>query len=125
MAAERLGDRGNEADFAGSTVCEAVLAGGLAALVGDLLERPAGMDAPVDLCCGDYKVTRPVAVGIERHEFDKAHDDAAIAGEFGKSFDFVIVNFADQDGGHFCGGGGGFFGGGRAGANGWKKIWFG
>src|SRR6266436_7851028 len=94
MAAERLGDRGDEADFTGCAVGEALFAGGLAALVGDLFERPAGLDTPVDLCGGDYQVTCPVTVGIERHEFDKTHDDAAIAGEFGKSFDFVIVEAA-------------------------------
>src|SRR5258708_296030 len=88
MAAERLSDRGDEADFTGSAISEAVLAGGLTALVGDLLERPARVDAPVDLRGGDYQVARPVAVGIKRHEFDKAHDDAAIACEFGEGFDF-------------------------------------
>src|SRR5260370_27882773 len=101
MAAERLVDGGDEADFAGSAVGEAVLSGGLAAFVGDLHERPTGVDAPVDFRGGDYKVTGPVAVGIERHEFDKAHDDGAVAGEFGKSFDFVVVDSADQDSVYF------------------------
>src|SRR6266567_2573474 len=101
MAAERLGDRGDEADFTRCAVGEAVLASGLTALVGDLLERPARVDAPVDLRSGNYQVARPVAVGIKRHELDKTHDDAAMAGEFGKSFDFVVVEATDQDGVHF------------------------
>jgi len=56
----------------------------------NLLERPTGVDALVDFAAG-RRGARPVAVGIERHEFDKAHDDAALAGEQGESFDFVVV----------------------------------
>src|SRR5258708_22317949 len=52
MTAERLGNRGDEADFAEGAVSEAVLASGLTALVGGLLERPARVDAPVHLCGG-------------------------------------------------------------------------
>src|SRR6266446_608903 len=111
MAAERLGDRSDEADFTGSAVVEAVLASGLAALVGNLLERPARVNAPADLRGGDYQVTCPVTVGIERHEFDKTHDDAAVAGEFGEGFDFVVVEATDQDGVHFGGCEAGLLGG--------------
>ena len=47
--AEGLGHRGDEADFAGGAIGKAVFAGGFAALVGNLLKRPAGIDALVDL----------------------------------------------------------------------------
>src|SRR5258708_12245670 len=71
MAAERLSDRGDEADFAEGAVSEAVLASGLTALVGDLLERPARVDAPVDLRGGDYQVALPVPGPLKTPSFHK------------------------------------------------------
>src|SRR5467141_2110922 len=103
MAAEGLRHRRDEADLAGSTIRKAVLASGFAALVRDLLERPAGMDAPVDFGGGANQAASAMAVGIERHEFDKAHDDACFAGVRSEGFDFVVVDAADQDGVHFDG----------------------
>src|SRR5258708_6503597 len=97
MAAEGLGDGSDEADFTGRAVGKTVLASGLAALVRNLLERPTGVDALVDFRSGDDEAAPPVAVGIERHEFDKTHDDAALAGEKRESFNFVLVEAADQD----------------------------
>src|SRR2546421_897330 len=41
VATKRLGHRGNEADFTGRAIGKAILAGGFAALVRYLLERPA------------------------------------------------------------------------------------
>src|SRR5713101_1302897 len=98
MAAKGLSHRRDEADFAGCAVSEAVFARGLAALVGDLLERPTGMDALMDLGGRNNKAASPMAVGIERHEFDKAHNDAGFAGVGSDSFDFVVVDAADEDG---------------------------
>src|ERR1700687_5152798 len=103
MAAERLGDGSDEADFAGRAIGKTVFASGFAALVRNLLERPAGVNTLVDLRGGNDEAARPVAVGIERHEFDKAHDHASFAGEQGESFDFVVVEAADQDGVYFGG----------------------
>src|SRR5467141_903750 len=77
MAAEGLGDGSDEADFTGCAVGKTVLASGLAALVRNLHERPAGVDSLVDFRGGDDDVARPVAVGIERIEADV---DAAEAG---------------------------------------------
>src|ERR1700745_1567428 len=104
MAAERLSHWGDEADFARRDVGKPILARGLAALVGNLDERPAGVDALVDFGGGDDKATSPMAVGIEGHEFDKAHNDAGFTGVGSESFDFVVVNAADQDGVDFGGG---------------------
>src|SRR6266850_787421 len=98
MAAERLGDGSDEANFTGRAVGKTVFASGLAALVRNLLERPTRVDALMNLRGGDDEVARPVAVGIERHEFDEAHDDAALAGEQGESFDFVVVEAAEAGG---------------------------
>src|SRR5216683_846523 len=103
MATEGLGHRGDKADFTGRAIGKAVFARRLAALVGYLHERPAGMDALVDVRGGHDKAARPVAVGIERHKFDKAHDDAGFAGVQSKGFYFVVVQAADQDGVHLGG----------------------
>src|SRR5260370_37881842 len=104
MAAEGLSYRGDEADFAGRTVSKEVFACGLAAFVGNLHERPAGVDSLVDFGSGDDEAASPMAVGIEGHEFDKTHDDACFAGVRGKGFDFVMVDAADQDSIHLGGG---------------------
>src|SRR5216684_113812 len=98
VPAERLGYGSDEADFAGCAVGETVFAGGFAALVGNLLERPTSMDALVDFRGGNDQAAGPVAVGVERHEFDEAHDDAGFAGVRCESFDFVIVDAADEYG---------------------------
>src|SRR5712664_4350610 len=60
MATEGLRHRGDEADFAGSAIGKAVFAGGLAALVRNLYERPAGVDTLVDFRGGHNEVACPV-----------------------------------------------------------------
>src|SRR3979490_84946 len=55
VATEGLRNRGDEADFAGCAIGEAVLPGGFAALVRNLLEWPAGVDALVDRRGGDTR----------------------------------------------------------------------
>src|SRR5215472_7102038 len=102
-AAERLRDRSNKADFAGSPVREAVFARRLTAFVGNLDQRPARVDTLVNFGGRNHKFAGPVAVGVERHEFDEAHDDAAIARKLGKGFDFVVVEAADEHGIDFGG----------------------
>jgi len=47
---------------------------------GILLERQRAWMAMVDLAAGTTMGASPMAVGVERHEFDKAHDDAGFAG---------------------------------------------
>src|ERR1700687_1209783 len=76
VATEGLRHWGDEADFTGCAIGKTVFASGLAALVRNLHERPAGLDALVDFRGGDDEIAGPMAVGIERHEFDKAHDHA-------------------------------------------------
>ncbi len=100
VAAERLGDGRDESDFAGAvaTVCggEFVFARGFAFFVRDFDERPARVNAAIDFSGGDHCVASPGAVGIERHEFDEAHDEVAVARECGEGFHFVVVQAADQ-----------------------------
>src|SRR5260370_756820 len=96
MAAEGLGDRGDKADFAGSAVGEAVLAGGFAALVGDLFERPAGVDTPMDLRGGDHGGARPVAGWVQAREIDEEHNKTPGAGENCKNCNSVIAVEAGQ-----------------------------
>src|SRR6266403_1585434 len=104
MAAKGLRYRGNEANFARGAIREAVFAGCFATLMGYLLERPTGLNALVDFGGGYDQVAGPVAVGIKRHEFDNAHDDAGFAGEQSEGFDFVVVDAAYQNGVHLGGG---------------------
>jgi len=101
VAAERLRDGSDEPDFAGSAIGETIFARGLAAFVRNLHERPAFMDAAVDFRSGNNEIARPMAIRVERHEFDEAHDDAAFAREGGERFDFVIVKATDEDGVYF------------------------
>ena len=103
VAAEWLRYRSNEADFAGGAIRETVFARGFAALVGNLLQGPTGVYAFLDFRGGDDEITRPVAVGIEGHEFDEAHDDTAVAGKLREGFDFIVIESADEDGVHFGG----------------------
>src|SRR6267378_1721109 len=56
------------------------------------------VDAAKDLFGGDHQFARPVTVGIEGHEFDEAHDYAAIAGKGCEGFHFVFVEAADENG---------------------------
>src|SRR5579863_2274239 len=48
VAAERLSDRGDEADFSGGAIGETIFASGLAAFVRNLREGPASVDPRVD-----------------------------------------------------------------------------
>jgi len=98
MAAESLRDGRDEADFARSAVGKPIFAGGLAGLVWNGNERPAGMDAGMDFRGRNNQVARPMAVGVEGHELNEAHDDAAIAREFGEGFDFILVETAHENG---------------------------
>src|SRR5436309_14327382 len=81
VATKRLGHRGNEADFTGRAIGKAILAGGFAALVRYLLERPASVNALMDPRGGNDQVAGPVEVGVERHESDITHEDGCLAGE--------------------------------------------
>src|SRR5882724_4062932 len=103
VAAEWLRYRSDEADFAGGAIRETVFARGFAALVRNLYQRPARVNALLDFRGGDDEIPRPVAVGIEGHEFDEAHDDTALAGKFREGFDFIVIESADEDGVHFGG----------------------
>src|SRR5216684_1437424 len=103
MAAEGLRDGGDEADFAGSSIGEAVFAGGFAALVRDLHKRPASVDALIDFRGRHHEIACPMAVSIQRHEFDKAHDHAALAGKGSERLDLIVVYAANQYSVHFGG----------------------
>src|ERR1700730_7534857 len=55
----------------------------------------------MDFRRSDDLVAGPRAVGVERHEFDKAHDDIVLAGEFREGFHFAVVNSANEDSVYF------------------------
>src|SRR5260370_39420052 len=90
MATERLGHRSDEADFAGCAIGKAVLARGLAALVGYLHERPAGVDAPVDLRGGDNEGARPVAGRRHRGIVDKKGPLSGVPREKNKKSELLL-----------------------------------
>src|SRR5580700_7522968 len=100
MPAERLRYRRDQTDFAGP-VDELVFARGFALLVLDFDERPPRINTAIHFRRGNHYVTRPGAVGVERHEFDEAHDQVAFAREFRERLHFVVVQAADQHGVHF------------------------
>src|SRR5450432_2238448 len=102
VTTEGLRDRGDQTDLTGGIIGEAVLARGFAALVRDLLQRPAGMNALVDLGSGNHRTARPQVVGIQRHEFDEAHDYAALPGKSSEVFDLVVIGAAYEDGVNLC-----------------------
>src|SRR6266403_1481179 len=103
VTAEGLRDWGDEADFAGGAIGETVFARGFTALVRNLYQRPARVNALLDFRGGDDEIPGPVAVGIEGHEFDKAHDDTTVAGKLREGFDLVVVESAHEDSVHFGG----------------------
>src|ERR1700738_1321412 len=88
MAAEGLRHRSDQADLARRAVGEAVLTRGFAPLVRDLLERPPCMNTFVHFRRGHDEAARPMAISVEGHEFDEAHNHAALAGKRRKGFDF-------------------------------------
>ena len=101
MPAEGLRYRSDQADFAGRAVGETILARGFASLVRNLHQRPARVNALMNLGRGYDEASVPVAIGIQRHEFDEAHHQAALAGKFGEGFDFVVVDTAHENRVHF------------------------
>ncbi len=80
-----------------------IFARGLAAFVLDFDERPARVNAAIDFRGGNHCVASPGAVGIERHEFDEAHDQVAFARKYSEGFHFVVIQAAHQYGVHFYG----------------------
>src|ERR1035438_1541985 len=62
MTAERLRDRRYQTDFSRRAVGETVFPCGFAALVRDLLERPARVNALVDFSCWNHSATIPLVV---------------------------------------------------------------
>src|SRR5260370_10512087 len=96
MATKGLGHWGDEADFAGGAVSKAVFAGGFAAFMGNLLERPAGVDSLVDFGGGNNEAASPVAGGLEPHEPHKKHHEACFGGPTRHGVRLLIGDAADQ-----------------------------
>src|SRR5258708_28112034 len=98
MTTKGLGDRRDQTDFAGGAIGEAVFASGFAALVGDLLERPASMDSLVNFRGRNNQAGCPVAGGIGGDKFNKAHGDRGGAGGKSESFGLVVGVAANKKG---------------------------
>src|SRR5258708_38975849 len=97
MTTKGLGDRRDQTDFAGGAIGEAVFASGFAALVGDLLERPASMDSLVNFRGRNNQAGCPVAVGRRGQKINKAADDGGVAGVKRKSFYSVVVGVPEKE----------------------------
>ena len=57
-----------------------------------------GLQAGENFVAGHDHLLEPGARGIERHEFDEAQAQVALAREAGQRLDFVVVEAADDDG---------------------------
>src|SRR5437588_4026802 len=98
MAAKRFGDGSDDADF-GFAIGKAPAFGGFGFVLGfDGKKRKALLDAGQNFFAGHDQFFEPDAAGIERHEFDESHGQAAAAAKFGERFDFVIVDAPNDDG---------------------------
>ena len=49
------------------------------------------------------QIAIPVPVGVQRHELNETHHKPAIASEFGKGLDFIVVDPTHQNRIHFRG----------------------
>ena len=96
VAAERLGDGGDEADLA-LPVGEAPAARRAVALAADGLERIRRVDQPPISALGSTRSRVHVAVGVERHELDEADLVRVLAGELGEAHDLVLGEVLQRD----------------------------
>src|ERR1700676_2222841 len=95
MSAKWLGHGRDQSDFPFS-VSEAIFPGGLAALVSHRHERPARRNALMNLRSSHNHFAVPGVIRVERHEFNEAHDQVAVPGEFRKSLHLIIIDSAHQ-----------------------------
>ena len=99
VAAERFGDRRDDADLAAS-VGEGPATRGLGGIAGlvDRHEVEARAEPSEDLASGDDHLLLPGVPGIERHELDEAEAEVVFPRERRERFDLVVVEAADHDG---------------------------
>src|SRR5271165_2608936 len=96
MSTKRLRNRRDDADFADS-VFKDITAGGLAAFMLDLAQRHEVGHAANHFVESDDDLGRPDSVFLQRHEFDKADDDALFAGKATETGDLVVVEAAKKN----------------------------
>src|SRR3984957_17509770 len=89
-AAERLRDGIDQSNYAAAGG-EAIFAGRFAAIVHDRDQRPFRRNPRINFRARDYFVADPLVVGVQRHEFDEAHDQAAVAREGREILDFAVI----------------------------------
>src|ERR1051325_8808412 len=88
--------RCNDADLSDAVV-EAIAERRFAAGMRNFYQRPVFGHAAQDFIEGDNCFRRPYAVFFQRHEFDKAYDDAFLTREHAEGDDLVFVEAAHQD----------------------------
>src|ERR1019366_10242180 len=89
-ATKRLGHRGDETDLT-STIEESEPFGRGRTGLADRFERPHRVYSFEDLVARDQPVSVPLALGVERHEFDEPHDSPGLTGKVCKVEHFVVV----------------------------------
>ncbi len=105
VAAERLGDRGNDADPRPGAVGVAMEAtveiaepvGGSGTTRRHHLDRMHGIDRRDDLVLTDDLVVQPVTGRVERHELDEADLDVVLAAVVRECDDLVVVDATFDD----------------------------
>src|SRR5581483_4345242 len=95
VTAERMGYRRDNSDLSDAIV-EAVAAGSLTVLVWGLDQRSKLSHAMQDLIQRDYGAGRPLAILLERHEFNEPHNNVFFPGKHPEGNDLVLVEAAHQ-----------------------------
>jgi len=96
-AAEGLGHRGDDANFA-HAIRKGVTTCGFAGFArSEVDEGQHAADAIYDFSQRNDDAGRPQAAFFQRHEFNKAHHDIFMTGEVSKAFDLVVIEAAQQD----------------------------
>ena len=90
-SAKRLGDRRDEADLA-TSVAEAEPLGGRGSAGLCCFEWPNRRDSFKDLAAGDELGLVPLALCVQGHELDEAHDPTRVASEGGEIENLVVVD---------------------------------
>src|SRR3954468_4520414 len=92
VAAERLGNRSNDADLAAASGEAPAFSrfGFVPAFNGKEFE--ALLNSMENFLAGDHQFFEPHPGGIQWHEFDEAHAQRAIAAKFGQSLDLMVID---------------------------------
>jgi hypothetical protein len=95
VTAEGMRNRSDDSDFANAVV-EVIPSRGFAARVRDLDQRAILRHALDNFIQRDHRRGRPGSVFLERHEFDKANDDAFFTSKHAEGDDLIFIEAAHE-----------------------------